>query len=55
MESKNRRIRRTHRSLHNALMSLILEKNYDSVTVQEIIDRGPPLNPRDLSLIPGGR
>lgn len=39
MESKNRRVRRTHRSLHKALMSLILEKNYDSVTVQEIIDR----------------
>lgn len=39
MESKNRRVRRTHTSLHNALMSLILEKNYDSVTVQEILDR----------------
>lgn len=39
MESKNRRVRRTHRSLHNALMSLILEKNYDLVTVQEILDR----------------
>lgn len=39
MESTNRRVRRTHRSLHNALMSLILEKNYDSVTVQQILDR----------------
>ncbi|MBZ5548588.1 MAG: TetR/AcrR family transcriptional regulator [Acidobacteriia bacterium] len=39
MKSKNRRVRRTHRSLHNALMSLILEKNYDSLTVQEILDR----------------
>ena len=39
MESTNRRIRRTHRSLHDALMSLIQEKNYDSVTVQEILDR----------------
>ena len=39
MESKNRRIRRTHRSLHSALMSLILEKNYDAITVQQILDR----------------
>ena len=39
MESTNRRVRRTHRSLHNALMSLILEKNYDAITVQQILDR----------------
>ena len=39
MESTNRRVRRTHRSLHNVLMSLILEKNYDAITVQQILDR----------------
>jgi len=35
----DRRIRRTQRSLHEALISLVLEKNYDSITVQEILDR----------------
>ena len=39
METIDRRIRRTHRSLHSALMSLILEKSYDSITVQEVLDR----------------
>jgi AcrR family transcriptional regulator len=39
MEKPDRRIRRTQRSLHDALISLVLEKNYDSITVQEILDR----------------
>lgn len=39
METIDRRVRRTQRLLHNALMSLVLEKSYDSITVQEILDR----------------
>jgi AcrR family transcriptional regulator len=39
MENANRRIRRTRKSLHEALISLTLEKNYDSITVQDILDR----------------
>jgi len=35
----DRRIRRTCKSLHEALISLLLEKNYDEITVQEILDR----------------
>jgi len=36
---KDRRVNRTRRALHQALMSLILEKRYDKITVQDIIDR----------------
>jgi AcrR family transcriptional regulator len=39
MEIVDRRIRRTQKSLHEALISLVLEKNYNSITVQEILDR----------------
>lgn len=39
MENVDRRIRRSQKSLHDALISLVLEKNYDSITVQEILDR----------------
>lgn len=35
----DRRVRRSHRMLHEALQSLILEKGYDRVTVQDVIDR----------------
>lgn len=35
----DRRVRRTRRALHQALMDLILEKRYDKITVQDIIDR----------------
>lgn len=35
----DRRVQRTRRQLHKALMSLILEKKYESITVQEILDR----------------
>ena len=38
-KEKDRRVRRTRRSLHQALMSLILEKRYAKITVQDIIDR----------------
>jgi len=34
----DRRAARTRRALHEALISLILRKGYDAVTIQEIID-----------------
>ncbi len=39
MDKVDRRVRRTRTSLHKALISLALEKNYDSITVQEVLDR----------------
>src|SRR5713101_2891065 len=36
--SMDRRAARTRRSLHQALIALILRKGYDAITVQEIID-----------------
>lgn len=36
---EDRRIGRTRRTMHEALMSLIVEKGYESVTVQDILDR----------------
>lgn len=38
-ERGDRRVRRTRRLLHEALRSLILEKGYDHITVQDVIDR----------------
>jgi AcrR family transcriptional regulator len=35
----DRRSRRTQRTLEEALVALMLEKRYDTITVQEIIDR----------------
>jgi AcrR family transcriptional regulator len=35
----DRRVRRTQKLLHRALISLVLEKDYDSITIQEILDR----------------
>jgi AcrR family transcriptional regulator len=35
----DRRVRRTQKLLHSALVSLILERNYDSITIQEILNR----------------
>lgn len=35
----DRRVRRTRDRLHDALISLILEKGYDRTTVQDILDR----------------
>ena len=35
----DRRVQRTQRLLHQALMSLILERRYESITVQDILDR----------------
>lgn len=35
----DRRVQRTREGLHHALLDLILEKRYDKITVQDIIDR----------------
>lgn len=35
----DRRVQRTQKMLHKALMSLILEKKYEAITVQEMLDR----------------
>ncbi len=35
----DRRVQRTRQLLHDALIALILEKEYDKITVQNIIDR----------------
>src|SRR5712692_5011209 len=39
MDKTDRRVRRTREALHKALMSLALEKKYDAITVQEVLDR----------------
>lgn len=39
MSKTDRRVRRTRKALHQALISLSLEKNYDTITVQEVLDR----------------
>jgi AcrR family transcriptional regulator len=38
-KKEDRRSQRTRRLLHRAIMSLMQEKRYDSITVQDIIDR----------------
>lgn len=39
MAEQDRRVRRTRRTLHEALISLVLEKDYEQITVQDILDR----------------
>ncbi len=39
MTIEDRRVRRTKQRLHTALMTLIVEKGYDKITVQDLIDR----------------
>jgi AcrR family transcriptional regulator len=39
MSDNDRRVRRTRRILHEALISLILEKGYERTTVQDVLDR----------------
>jgi AcrR family transcriptional regulator len=39
MEATDRRVQRTRKTLHQALMSLVLESPYDSITVQQVTDR----------------
>ena len=38
-KKEDRRIGRTRRMMHEALMALIVEKGYEAVTVQDILDR----------------
>lgn len=38
-KTEDRRVQRTQQSLRNALIELILEQHYDSISVQDIIDR----------------
>ena len=38
-KTEDRRIQKTRKVLHEALISLILEKSYESIVVQEILDR----------------
>jgi AcrR family transcriptional regulator len=38
-ETPDRRVQRTRKMLHEALMSLVLEKKYEIISVQEILDR----------------
>lgn len=38
-ERPDRRVTRTRRALHEALIGLILEKGYDAITVGDIVDR----------------
>jgi AcrR family transcriptional regulator len=37
--AEDRRVRRTRRLLHQALLALVLERGYDRVTVQDVLDR----------------
>ncbi|MBZ0305722.1 MAG: TetR/AcrR family transcriptional regulator [Anaerolineae bacterium] len=39
MEKVDRRIRKTQQQLGDALIALIMEKNYDAITVKDITDR----------------
>jgi AcrR family transcriptional regulator len=39
VDEKDRRIRRTRKALRDALMALILEKEFDALTIREIADR----------------
>ena len=39
MEHVDRRVRRTKKSLGNALIALTLEKEYEEITIQEITER----------------
>jgi AcrR family transcriptional regulator len=38
-KTADRRVQRTHRLLHEALMSLVCEKGYQALAVQDILDR----------------
>ena len=40
MAEDDRRVRRTRRALSEAFLSLVVEKGYEKLTVQDILDRG---------------
>lgn len=37
--ARDRRVRRTRKLLHSAFLELVVEKGYDKITIQEILDR----------------
>jgi AcrR family transcriptional regulator len=37
--TSDRRVRRTRRALHEALIELVLERGYERITVQDVLDR----------------
>ncbi|MCU1640147.1 MAG: hypothetical protein JWN03_422 [Nocardia sp.] len=39
MAEQDRRIRRTRKTLHEAFIALVLDKGYENMTVQDILDR----------------
>jgi len=39
MVDQDRRVRRTRRALHEALVALVLERGYERLTVQDVLDR----------------
>lgn len=39
MSGNDRRVRRTRATLHRALIELMIERGYDRVTVQDVLDR----------------
>ncbi|WP_117212630.1 TetR/AcrR family transcriptional regulator [Allorhizocola rhizosphaerae] len=39
MTDSDRRVRRTRRTLQEALTSLVLEKSYERITIQDVLDR----------------
>lgn len=39
MLDQDRRVRRTRRALHEALIALVLERGYERLTVQDVLDR----------------
>jgi AcrR family transcriptional regulator len=39
MAEQDRRVRRTRRTLHEAFIELVLERGYERITVQDILDR----------------
>src|SRR5258705_11885340 len=38
-EAPDRRVRRTRKLLHDAFISLVIEKGYEKTTIQDILDR----------------
>ena len=37
--SRDRRVRRTRKLLHDAFLELVIEKGYEKITIQDILDR----------------
>ena len=39
VRNSDRRVRRTRKLLHSAFLELVIEKGYDKITIQDILDR----------------